>query len=54
MFDIFARSFSVATRTERPRRAEVIRNRGDLPRLSWLEEDLPFRHHAGRRSGRHD
>ena len=54
MFDIFARSFSIATYTDRPRRAEAVRRSADLPRLSWLEEDLPFRHHAGRRSGRHD
>ena len=40
MFDIFARSFSIATYTDRPRRADPVRRSADLPRLSWLEEDL--------------
>lgn len=48
MFGIFARSFMTATRNET---REEWPTRYDRPRLSWLEEDLPFRHHAGRRSG---
>ncbi|MBV7396290.1 hypothetical protein [Mameliella sediminis] len=51
MFGILAKSFLTATRNisgaQRPT-AE------DLPKLGWLDEVLPFRHHAGHRSGRDD
>ncbi|SNS36114.1 hypothetical protein [Antarctobacter heliothermus] len=51
MFGILARSFLTATRNSpdpRPHRSEA------LPKLSWIDEDLPFRSHAGSRSGRDD
>ncbi|WP_417206523.1 hypothetical protein [Antarctobacter sp.] len=51
MFGILARSFLTATRTAPEARhcpPEA------LPRLSWIDEDLPFRNHAGTRSGRDD
>ena len=51
MFGILARSFLTATRTAqnaRPHRPDP------LPKLSWLDEDLPFHNHAGSRSGRDD
>lgn len=51
MFGILARSFMTATRN-RPDREW--RGRHELPRLSWLEEDLPFAGHAARRTGRDD
>ncbi|GGF46430.1 hypothetical protein SAMN05216376_103323 [Mameliella alba] len=51
MFGIFAKSFLTATRNE-PRAPH--RNAQDLPKLGWLDEDMPFRNHAGRRSGRDD
>jgi hypothetical protein len=51
MFGIFAKTFMTATR-QSDARAEG-RRRWDAP-PSWLEEDLPFRNHAGRRTGRDD
>ncbi|ASP20857.1 hypothetical protein ANTHELSMS3_02179 [Antarctobacter heliothermus] len=51
MFGILARSFLTATRNapdSHPRLPEA------LPKLSWIDEDLPFRKHAGSRSGRDD
>lgn len=51
MFGILARSFLTATRNtpeQQQHRAEA------LPKLSWIDEDLPFRRHAGSRSGRDD
>ncbi|MGP6088210.1 hypothetical protein [Antarctobacter jejuensis] len=51
MFGIFARSFMTAT-GNRPKPEWPTRH--DLPKLSWLEEDLPFRGNAGHRGGRDD
>lgn len=51
MFGIFARSFLTATRTA----PQVRQHRLEpLPKLSWVDDDLPFYNHAGRRSGRDD
>ena len=51
MFGIFARSFMTATRTE-DRTGWPTRR--DLPKFSWLEEDLPFRHSVAGRRGYDD
>lgn len=51
MFGIFARSFMTATRAQP---GSVWPTRNDLPKLGWLEEDLPFRSNAGQRGGRDD
>lgn len=51
MFGIFARSFMTATRTE-DRTGWPTRH--DLPKFSWLEEDLPFRHSVAGRRGYDD
>lgn len=59
MFGIFARSLGIASRQHQmdargsARDARALR-REDLPRLGWSQEDMPFRHHAGHRSGRDD
>ncbi|WP_168798016.1 hypothetical protein [Pacificoceanicola onchidii] len=49
MFGIFAKTFMTATRSQ-----PEFRDRHDLPKLSWRDEDLPFRSHAGQRRGRDD
>lgn len=55
MFGIFAKTFMTATRSTTDAGAQAPRHRAEaLPKLSWLDEDLPFRHHATRRSGRDD
>lgn len=51
MFGIFAKTFMTATRTG-PRPEWPTRN--DLPKLSWLEEDLPFRNTGHGRRGYDD
>ena len=51
MFGILAKSFMTATRSGS---GHTPPEPQDLPRLRWLDEDLPFRHHAGWRSGRDD
>lgn len=52
MFGIFAKSFMTATR------ADTMMDRRECrwtpPSQSWIDEDLPFRHHAGTRRGYHD
>ncbi len=49
MFSVFAKTLLTATRTP-----TEFRDRADLPKLRWSAEDLPFRQHAGRRSGHDD
>lgn len=51
MLNIFAKSMMTATRTERP---SARRPNGRDAGRSWMEEDLPFRRHAGQRRGYHD
>lgn len=51
MFGIFARSFMTATRS---RGLDDGPTRHDLPKLSWLEADLPFKAHGSGRSGYDD
>lgn len=51
MLGVFAKTFMTATR--QPDRTTQTPKRWDAP-MSWLDDDLPFRNHAGRRTGRDD
>jgi hypothetical protein len=54
MFNILARTAMIATFQEvRPAPRHTARHE-PLPKLSWTQEDLPFRNHAGARRGYDD
>jgi hypothetical protein len=51
MFGILAKSFMTATRNGT---AAAHPEPRDLPKLTWLQEDMPFQLYAVRRGGRDD